>query len=127
MKKKIREKTHNQKITYILLIFVLIAVLLSAKIRSPPQDQDLLNIASTNSQVMQFVLENPEYITKITILTELYAKDLAVEKPVIYGKLPEKTLYEITYYASGKGLLAIVDFEERKVLKVFRTTKISLM
>ncbi len=109
------------------MVLTIVAVFLNPQTSNMPKDDELLAIVSEDSQVIRFVSENSNYGTEITMLEPLIIKNMAKEQPVIYGGLPEKVLYEIKYTSSGKGLLVIVDFEEKKVLKTFRTTAVSLM
>lgn len=55
-------------------------------------------------------------------LTPQNLTELAEKYPVIYGNLPNKTLYQI----KTEKQLIIVDAEEKKVLRKFRVVGISL-
>ncbi len=127
MKKKKTAKVSDRNAIFILIVLTIVVVFLNPQTSNMPKDDELLAIVSEDSQVIQFVSENSNYGTKIIMLEPLIIKSMAKEQPVIYGDLPEKVLYEIKYNSSGKGLLVIVDFEEKKVLKTFRTAAVSLM
>ena len=58
----------------------------------------------------------------ITKLTPQNLTELAEKYPVIYGNLPNKTLYQI----KTEKQLIIVDAEEKKILRKFRVVGISL-
>ena len=58
----------------------------------------------------------------ITKLTPQNLTKLAEKYPVIYGNLPNKTLYQI----KTEKQLIIVDAEEKKILRRFRVVGISL-
>ena len=59
---------------------------------------------------------------KITLLTPENLTVLAGKYPVIYGNLPNRTLYQI----KTEKQLIIVDVEEKKVLRSFRVVNIEL-
>ncbi len=59
---------------------------------------------------------------KITLLTPENLTVLARKYPVIYGNLPNRTLYQI----KTEKQLIIVDVEEKKVLRSFRVVNIEL-
>ena len=86
----------------------------------------ILQIADTHTEVKKFIQQNPDYEHIITQLTAENTTKLAEEYPVIYGTLPSRTLYRVNYKSNNKGLLVIVDFEEKRVLKYFKTTGINL-
>jgi hypothetical protein len=85
----------------------------------------LLELAAQEPEVGSFIAENPEYHYEITVLPPANITHLSNKYPVIYGNLPNKTLYKIDY-TNGRGMLVIVDLENETVLKHFRTAGVSL-
>lgn len=85
----------------------------------------LLRIASQVPEVGFFIDRNPDYHTEITVLAEENATQLSKNYPAIYGNLPNKTLYKIEY-KSERGLLVIIDLENKKVLRYFRIAGVNL-
>jgi hypothetical protein len=88
-------------------------------------DEHALAIAAQHPEVSAYFAENPAYQCEITRLTPTNLTELAQRYPVIYGNLPNATLYQIDY-ADGRGLLVIVDLENETVVRYFRTTGVSL-
>lgn len=86
----------------------------------------LLKVAGQNPVVEEFVKENPGYTHDIKLLEPEDAVGLADRYPVLYGGLPQKTLYRIDYSFGNTGVLVIVDPGEEKVLKHFMTTGVNL-
>lgn len=108
-------------------LFLLISVLVSSgciaeKGNSPQQkvNDSLLEIASSEPDVASVIGENPAY--EVTVLPPENISQLSGKYPVIYGNLPNKTLYRVDF----KGMLVIVDMENKKVLRYFRTGGVSL-
>ena len=93
---------------------------------SPATEQELIRIASQDSRVQSFTAAEPSYSRDITVLEPENIAELSKTQPVMYGGLPGKILYKIEYRSDGKGILVIVDLEERKVLKYFRLVGVSL-
>jgi len=87
---------------------------------------EILKIAEQRDEVKQFITENPGYDYEIITLTPENITKLAEEYPVIYEGLPSKTLYKVDYRSDGRGALAIIDVENKEVLKYFRTTGINI-
>lgn len=85
----------------------------------------VLELAAQEPEVSSFVAEYPDYQYEITVLPPENLTQLSQKYPVIYGNLPNKTLYRIEY-TNGRGLLVIVDLENETVLRYFRTTGVSL-
>ena len=88
-------------------------------------DEKLLAIAAQHPEVSAYIAENPAYQYEITLLTPANLTELAQTYPVIYGNLPNATLYQIDY-TDGRGLLVIVDLENESVVRYFRTAGVSL-
>lgn len=88
-------------------------------------DTEVLEIASKEPQVTAFIAANPGHRHEITVLAPETIEGLSEKYPVIYGDLPEKTLYKIDY-KDQNGMLVIVDLENEKVLRYFRTSGVSL-
>ena len=89
------------------------------------EDSAILEIAGQHPEGASFVAENPEYQYEITALEPDELGTLAEKYPVIYGDLPQKTLYKIDY-KGDRGMLVIVDVEGKQVLKYFRTAGVNL-
>jgi ABC-type glycerol-3-phosphate transport system substrate-binding protein len=88
-------------------------------------DKQLLELAAQEPEVSAFIAENPGYHYEITVLPPANITQLSKKYPVIYGNLPNATLYQIEY-TDGRGLLVIVDLENETVVRSFRTTGVSL-
>jgi hypothetical protein len=88
-------------------------------------DEQLLTIAAQHPEVSAYTAENPAYQHEITLLTPVNITELAQTYPVIYGNLPNTTLYQIDY-TDGRGLLVIVDLENETVVRYFRTAGVNL-
>lgn len=88
-------------------------------------DEQILRIAPQHPEVNAYLTEHPAYQYEITYLTPANLSELAQTYPVIYGNLPNTTLYQIEY-TDGKGMLVIVDLESEAVVRYFRTTGVSL-
>lgn len=88
-------------------------------------DEQLLRIAAQHPEVNAYIAENPVHQYEITRLTPANLTELAQTYPVIYGNLPDATLYRIDY-TDGRGLLVIVDPTNETVVRYFRTTGVSL-
>lgn len=88
-------------------------------------NSQVLTLAKNTSFVNEFVAENPDYQYEITVLQPENITQLSKKYPVIYGNLPNKTLYRIDY-KNGRGMLLIVDLENGEVLKHFRTAGVSV-
>ncbi|HUV02875.1 MAG TPA: hypothetical protein VMW67_05465 [Desulfobacteria bacterium] len=86
---------------------------------------EVLAIAAQEPEVGAFIAENPGYHYEIAALPPANLTELAQTYPVIYGNLPNATLYQIEY-TDGRGLLVIVDLENETVVRYFRTTGVSL-
>ncbi len=108
-------------------LFLLVSVLVSsgciAEKGNPPQQKvndSLLEVASSEPEVASVIGENPVY--EVTVLAPENVTQLSKKYPVIYGNLPDKTLYRVDF----KGMLVIVDMENKKVLRYFRTGGVNL-
>jgi hypothetical protein len=88
-------------------------------------DEQILAIAAQHPEVNAYLVENPAYRYEITRLTPANLTELTETYPVIYGNLPNATLYQIDY-TDGRGLLVIVDLENETVVRYFRTAGVSL-
>ncbi len=85
----------------------------------------LLEIAGHEPQVVSYISNNPNYHVGISILPQETIMELSKNYPAIYGNLPAKQLYKIEY-KSGKGMLVIVDLENKKILRYFRTFNVTM-
>jgi len=86
-------------------------------------DDQILAVAMNASFLDEFITEDCRY--EITVLHPGNITKLSEEYPVIYGDLPEKTLYRIDY-TNGRGMLVIVDMEDKMVLRHFMTSGVNL-
>jgi hypothetical protein len=86
---------------------------------------ELLAVAVQYPEVSAFIAEKPAYHYEITVLSPANLTALARTYPVIYGNLPNTTLYQIDYI-DGQGLLVIVDLGNKTVVRYFRTTGVQL-
>jgi len=86
-------------------------------------DDHILAVVMNASFADEFITEDCQY--EITILHPANITKLSKEYPVIYGDLPEKTLYRIDY-TNGRGMLVIVDMEDKMVLRHFMTAGVNL-
>lgn len=84
----------------------------------------LLELATQEPEVSSFIAENTDYHHEITVLHPENITQLSKKYPVIYGNLPNKTLYKIEY-ENGREMLVIVDLEDEAVLRYFRTAGVS--
>lgn len=88
-------------------------------------NESLVKIAIQEPDVASFIALNPDSHPEITILTPENISQLSKKYPALYGSIPNKTLYKLEYKGE-RGLLVIVDLENEKVLKYFRTAGVSL-
>lgn len=86
----------------------------------------LLERAAQEPEVGKFIAENPDYPYAITVLHPDNITQLSKKYPVIYGNVPNKTLYQIDYTNNGRGMLVIVDLEDKAVVRYFRTAGVNL-
>jgi hypothetical protein len=89
-------------------------------------DAGLLKIAANNSHVSAFTKENAGYNYRAIKLTPENLTILSEKYPAVYGDLPAKTLYSVEYSSGNRGVLVIIDSEEKRVLKHFRTVGVTL-
>ena len=115
-----------------LLIFALISSGCIAEKREGSQsgleqgiNESLLEIAGQELEVGSFIAKNPDYHAEITVLAEVNRANLSEKYPAIYSNLPNKTLYMLEY-KNERGMLVIIDMENKKVLRYFRTSRITL-
>lgn len=83
-------------------------------------------IASKHPEVAAFLKENPNAFVQSRLLTATNKTELAERYPVIYGNLPDHTIYEVDYQIGNRGLLVITDSQNQSVVRVFKTTGIIL-
>ncbi len=88
-------------------------------------NDSLLEIASHEPEVGSFIARNPDYHTETTVLSEENITYLSRKYPAVFSNLPNKTLYRLEY-KSDRGMLLIIDLENKKVLRYFRTAGIIL-
>lgn len=88
-------------------------------------NESLGKIAEQEPDVASFISQNPDSHPDITVLTPENVSQLSKKYPALYGNLPNRTLYKLEYKGE-RGLLVIVDLENKKVLKNFRTAGVSL-
>jgi len=113
------------------MVLVLFAIgsgcIANEKANDNPEDQrinkSVLEIASLSPEVKSTISKNTSY--DITTLSPGDLIILSKKYPVIYDDLPDKTLYRVEY-KGDKGMLVIVDLENKKVLRFFRTAGVSL-
>jgi len=86
-------------------------------------DDHILAVVMNASFADEFITDACQY--EITILHPDNITKLSKDYPVIYGDLPEKTLYRIDY-TNGRGMLVIVDMENKMVLRHFMTSGVNL-
>lgn len=84
-------------------------------------NNSVLEIASKDPEVSSLIAQSYE----ITILYPKNITQLSQKYPAIYGSLPDKTLYRIDYRGE-RGMLVIVDLENKTVLRYFRTAGVIL-
>ena len=109
---------------------ICMAAVIGSGYRGEPQEQNLdiaddhiLAVAMNASFADEFITEDCQY--EITVLHPDNITKLSKEYPVIYGDLPEKTLHRIDY-TNGRGMLVIVDMENKIVLRHFMTSGVNL-
>jgi hypothetical protein len=86
----------------------------------------LFAIAEGVEPVSVFAQENPNCTKAVELLTAGNITALASVQPAIYGDLPQKDLYKVTYSTERSGYMLIIDAEEGKVLKYFKTAPVVL-
>jgi len=124
---------------YLLIALLLLALGISGCIIPTPKggeemrtptpvinDSTVLQVANQSPEVQTFIAQNPGYEATVSVLAPENVSSLAGMYPVIYGDLPNKTLYKVDYKKDVKGILVIVDVEDAKVLKYFQTTGVVL-
>ncbi|VVB94759.1 Uncharacterised protein [uncultured archaeon] len=92
---------------------------------APGLNESLIKIAEEVPDVASFIARNPDSHPEITVLAPESISQLSKKYPALYGNLPNRTLYKLEY-RGDRGLLVIVDLENKKVLKYFRTAGVSL-
>jgi len=112
-----------------------VGCIVEKELQPPPENQEILETeemadkllerAAQEPEVSQFITENPDYQYAITVLHPDNITQLSKKYPVIYGNLPNKTLYRIDYTNNGRGMLVIVDQEDEAVVRYFRTAEVS--
>jgi hypothetical protein len=107
----------------IILIFAFVAL---RNKQSADLSSKALEISDKDENVLQFKGMYQNSTTNVSMLTAAQIKEEAKTYPAVYGNLPEKTLYKVTYSANDNGLLLIVDAENETVLKEFSTSAESL-
>jgi uncharacterized protein YpmB len=110
------------------IIIIASAVFLSvqndmSRLPSDPEARALA-IAEGDRDVVAFKTANPNATHFVDAIDGKAAKESAVKYPVIYGGLPDKTLYGVQYVteSSGTGMFLIVDVDTGQVLKRFETS-----
>jgi len=120
----------KRSLLFIGLSAICMAAVIGFGYRGEPQvqkpeiaDDQILAVAMNASFADEFITEDCRY--DITVLHPDNLTNLSNEYPVIYGNLPEKTLYRIDY-TNGRGMLVIVDMEDKMVLRHFMTSGVNL-
>ena len=120
----------KRSLLFIGLFAICVAAVLGLGYRGEPQEQEpeiaddhILAVAMNASFADEFITEDCQY--EITVLHPDNITKLSKEYPVIYGDLPEKTLHRIDY-TNGRGMLVIVDMENKMVLRHFMTSGVNL-
>ncbi len=111
-----------------MLFLLLVAALVSSGCVAEKKagiNESLLEIAAAEQEVGTFIAQNPDIHPEITMLAPETIAELSKKYPALYGSLPNRTLYMVEY-KSERGMLVIVDLENKKVLKYFRTAGVSL-
>jgi len=88
--------------------------------------QEVAKVASQDERVRSFADLEVGCDRRITALEPEAVTLLSEEQPVVYGGLPARMLYRIEYSSGGRGVLAIVDVEQEKVLRCFQTVGVDL-
>ncbi len=111
-----------------MLLLLLVAAVVSSGCLAENKagmNESLLDIASHEPEVSSFITQNPDIHPEITALSPQTIAQLSEKYPAVYGSLPNRMLYKLEYKGE-RGLLVIVDLENKKVLKYFRTAGVSL-
>lgn len=113
------------RITFLILVFAIVSSGCVENKGETGLNDRLLSIAMTEPEVSSFISENPDHNLEVTVLEPENVAPLSEKYPAIYGSLPEKTLYRLEL-KKNRGMLVIIDLENKKVLKYFRTAGVSL-
>jgi type II secretory pathway pseudopilin PulG len=82
----------------------------------------IYEIANENEMVSDFIQgSDGDYDSSISIIPKNKLNVLCQKFPEIYCNLPQKDLFQVEYNYKYWGILAIIDLEGNKTLKVFRT------
>ena len=84
-------------------------------------EDKIVKILDKDSDFVEYTANHPDYTLSIE---ELNPDDVIIKKnttkmEALYENLPDKTLYEVNIDDNGNGIVAIVDIEEKEVLKIF--------
>lgn len=105
---------------------ILVAALVAGCVQAGPTPAELFSIAESIEPVRAFAEANPGCMKTAELLTQANITALAGVQPAIYADLPQKDLYKITYSTAQSGYMLIIDAEEGKVLKYFKTAPLTL-
>lgn len=113
-----------------MLFLLLVAALVSSgcvaeKSAQTGINESLLEIAAQEQEVGTFIAQNPGIHPEVTMIGPETIAELSKKYPALYGNLPNRTLYKVEY-KSERGMLVIIDIENKKVLKYFRTAGVNL-
>ena len=84
-------------------------------------EDKIVKILDKDSDFVEYTANHPDYTLSIE---ELNPDDVIIKKnttkmEALYENLPNKVLYEVNVDDNGNGIVAIVDIEEKEVLKIF--------
>lgn len=111
-----------------MLFLLIVAALVSSGCLAEKKagiNESLLEIAAQEQEVSSFIAQNPDIHPEITMLAPEMIGQLSKKYPALYGSLPNRTLFKVEY-KSERGMLVIIDLENKKMLKYFRTAGVSL-
>ncbi|MEA3229347.1 MAG: hypothetical protein U9P44_00370 [archaeon] len=133
------EKDNIYKICIAILLFVVLILAIQNLMLYTKQPhektQDIVQNQTqyTTSDISAKLSEHHELeayssykIENIKHMTENEITDYAKKEPVIYEGLTGNNIYSIECFSEHDGLLIIYDADSDTILKMFRTTKISL-
>lgn len=119
-------KTKTHKLTAVLLALIVLAVLCAIFLFGENEAKQALALSRQNEAVSNFVEKNPDAKSNVTAISGSEVKALAEKYPAVYGDLPEKTLYRVTYEKDGSGYTCLVDTETKETLSCVRTLSIGM-
>ena len=84
-------------------------------------EDTIVKILRANDDFIEYAANHPDYSLSIEEMTpeDAAAKRNTTKMKALYENLPNKVLYEVNVDDNGNGIVAIVDIEEKEVLKIF--------